>query len=257
MRIKFQLISHQIRWNSIFFRLHGCRHRSTTLKKIEIINVGPPINVPYEGVSCDVNCSSVIYYTSSYQLIFYSITHTHPFNSSVWDYPGWAGTRKVKPIWILLKQETVSGIGISWAICKSAPRSRQTTTPAPHRSVFLQAGCPSCHPTNSVKALKAQHNSTLIMTSWRFTKKFPGWNFSFPTSLQRALKFVFNVLLYFQNSANRERHYTSLYHQVDMHKLNNSVLKCHTQQTASIPLQSCSVLNTSNYYCTCTISTSW
>ena len=39
--------------------------------------------------------------------------------------PGWAGTRKVKPIWLLLKQETVSGSGISWAICKSAPRSRQ------------------------------------------------------------------------------------------------------------------------------------
>ena len=32
--------------------------------------------------------------------------------------PGWAGTRKVKPIWILLKQETVSGSGINWAICK-------------------------------------------------------------------------------------------------------------------------------------------
>jgi len=29
--------------------------------------------------------------------------------------PGWAGTRTVKPIWILLKQETVSGSGISWA----------------------------------------------------------------------------------------------------------------------------------------------
>ena len=29
--------------------------------------------------------------------------------------PGSAGTRKVKPIWILLKQETVSGSGISWA----------------------------------------------------------------------------------------------------------------------------------------------
>jgi len=26
---------------------------------------------------------------------------------------------------------------------------------APHHSVFLQTGCPSCHPTNSVKALKA------------------------------------------------------------------------------------------------------
>jgi len=50
-------------------------------------------------------------------------------------FPGlhrWAGTRKVKPIWILVKQETVSGSGISWAICKSAPHSRHTTTPAPH-----------------------------------------------------------------------------------------------------------------------------
>ena len=51
---------------------------------------------------------------------------------------GWAGTRKVKPIWILLKQETVSGGDISWALCKSAPRSRQITTPAPHRSVFYR-----------------------------------------------------------------------------------------------------------------------
>jgi len=30
----------------------------------------------------------------------------------------------------------VSGSGISWATCKSAPRSRQITTPAPHHSVF-------------------------------------------------------------------------------------------------------------------------
>jgi len=50
--------------------------------------------------------------------------------------PGWAGTRKVKPIWILLKQETVSGSSISWAICKSAPWCIQITMPAPHYSVF-------------------------------------------------------------------------------------------------------------------------
>jgi len=48
----------------------------------------------------------------------------------------------------------VSGSGIRWEICKFAPRSRQITTPAPHCSVFLQARCPSCRPTNSVKALK-------------------------------------------------------------------------------------------------------
>ena len=39
--------------------------------------------------------------------------------------------------------------------CKSAPRSRQITTPAPHHSIFLQAGCPSCRSTNSIKAWKA------------------------------------------------------------------------------------------------------
>ena len=50
--------------------------------------------------------------------------------------PGRAGTRKIKPVWILLKQETVSGSGISLAIWKSAPRFRQITTPAPHHSVF-------------------------------------------------------------------------------------------------------------------------
>ena len=55
----------------------------------------------------------------------------------------------------LPEQEIVSGNGISWAICKSAPWHRHITMPASHHSVFLQAGCPSCHPTNSVKALKA------------------------------------------------------------------------------------------------------
>ena len=84
-------------------------------------------------------------------------THTHKHTHLTALFPGlpmWAGTRKVKPIGILLKQETVSGSGISLATCKSAPSSRQTTTPAPHHS-FLQARCPSCRPTNSVKALKA------------------------------------------------------------------------------------------------------
>ena len=62
-------------------------------------------------------------------------THTHTHLMAL--FPGLPRcTRKVKPIWILLKQETVSGSDISWAICKSAPHSRQITTPAPHHSVF-------------------------------------------------------------------------------------------------------------------------
>ena len=68
--------------------------------------------------------------------------------------PGWAGTRKAKPIWISLKQETVSGSGISWNICKSAPHSRHITTPAPHHSVFYRR-MPILPPNQQCQALKA------------------------------------------------------------------------------------------------------
>ena len=65
----------------------------------------------------------------------YTLTYTHTRLMALCPgLPGWAGTRKVKPIWILLKQETVSGSGISWAMCKSAPCSRQITMPPPHHS---------------------------------------------------------------------------------------------------------------------------
>ena len=80
-------------------------------------------------------------------------THTHTHARLTALCPGltrWAGTRKVKPIWILLKQETVSGSGISWAICKSAPCSRQITTPAPHHSLFYRLDAlPAAQPTVS------------------------------------------------------------------------------------------------------------
>ena len=80
-------------------------------------------------------------------VFLYNHTHTHTLCPGL---PGWAGTRKVKLIWILLNQEIVSGSGISWAICKSAPRSRQITMPAPHRSVFYRPDAlPAAQPTVS------------------------------------------------------------------------------------------------------------
>jgi len=75
-------------------------------------------------------------YRNSNTNTFSNATHTHPFNGP------FSGTTRVcwyqkgKTNLDLLKQETVSGSGISWAICKSAPRSRQITTPTPHHSVF-------------------------------------------------------------------------------------------------------------------------
>ena len=79
--------------------------------------------------------------------------HTHTRTRLMALFPGlprWACTRNVKPIWILVKQETVSGSGISWAICKSALRSRQITMPAPHHSVFYRLDAlPAAQPTAS------------------------------------------------------------------------------------------------------------
>ena len=90
-------------------------------------------------------------------------THTHTRLTALFPgLPGWAGTRKVKPIWILLKQETVSVSGISWAMCKSAPSSRQITTPAPHNSVFYRPDAlPAAQPT-ALKHWMKRYQTALI-----------------------------------------------------------------------------------------------
>jgi len=41
-------------------------------------------------------------------------------------------------------------------VCTSLQTDNHTSTPP---LSFLQAGCPSCHPTNSVKALKANNEN--------------------------------------------------------------------------------------------------
>ena len=65
-------------------------------------------------------------------------THTHPFNGPFSRTTRVSRYQKGKTNLILLKQETVSGSGISWAICKFAPSSRQVTMPAPHHSGFYR-----------------------------------------------------------------------------------------------------------------------
>ena len=75
--------------------------------------------------------------------------------------------------------------GISLAVRKSAPRSRQITTTAPHHSRFLQARCPSVRPTNSVKALKAQLSNFSFQVNAR-TRNFSGQYSHFPTSMVKC-----------------------------------------------------------------------
>jgi len=90
------------------------------------------------------------------------LTHTHTRLTALCPgLPGWAGARKEKPIWIFLKQETVSGSGISWATCKSAPRCRQITMPVPHHSSFFTGWMPFMplkQPHQSMKGMP--HNET-------------------------------------------------------------------------------------------------
>jgi len=88
-------------------------------------------------------------------------THTHTHTTLLPRLPGWAGTRKVKPIWVLLEQETVSGSSISWAVCKSASRSRQITMPVPHHSKFFSSQMPFLPPNQQRQSTK----------DWRHTLK--------------------------------------------------------------------------------------
>ena len=103
--------------------------------------------------ACSTLRSAAVIFASKSSFICHHSTHpfTHTHLTAL--FPGlrrWAGTRKVKPIWILLKQETVSGSGISWTVCKSAPGSRQITTPALHHSIFYRPNAlPAAQPTVS------------------------------------------------------------------------------------------------------------
>jgi len=66
----------------------------------------------------------------------------------------------------LLEQKTVSGSGISWAICKSAPHPRQITTPSPHHSAFYRPDAfPATQPTVSSHTITSvnNHHSAMML----------------------------------------------------------------------------------------------
>ena len=86
-----------------------------------------------------------------YRCLCIVLSHTHTHLTAL--YPGlprWAGTRKVKP-----NLEFTEARDSEWqwnplAIHKSAPRSRQITTPAPHHSVLYRPDAlPAAQPTAS------------------------------------------------------------------------------------------------------------
>ena len=113
--------------------------------------------------AASVTFCSWLYHTSITEVL-HQLSNTVHLTALCPGLPGWVGTRKVKPTWILLKQETVSGSGIHWAICKSAPRSRQITMPVPHHSKFFTGRMPflppnqQCQSTEGRKAIFTPSN---------------------------------------------------------------------------------------------------
>jgi len=90
-------------------------------------------------------------------LLFVGLTHTHPFNGPL------SGTTRASRY---QKRKTnldfTEARDTEWQwhqlghmqVCTSLQTDNHISTPP---LSFLQAGCPSCRPTNSVKALKASH----------------------------------------------------------------------------------------------------
>jgi len=57
------------------------------------------------------------------------------------------------------KDDGSDGDNWSYKSCKAPVKSSPPTNQHP---VFLQPGCPSCHPTNSVKALKGREKRNFL-----------------------------------------------------------------------------------------------
>ena len=77
----------------------------------------------------------------------------------------------------------MSSSGISWAICKTAPRSRQITTPAPHHSVFYR---PDALPAAQPTASKHWRQQTYLVSASFFSWADRNIHWSDLTRIRRA-----------------------------------------------------------------------
>jgi len=101
----------------------------------------------------DNNSRSIISHTHART---HARTHTHTRLMALFPgLPGWASTRKAKPIWTFTEARDSEW---QWhqlghmQVCTLLQTDNHASTPP---LSFLQDGCPSCRPTNSVRALKA------------------------------------------------------------------------------------------------------
>ena len=119
-------------------------------------------------------------------------THTHTFNGPLSGTTRVSRYQKGKTNLDFTEARDSGGSGISWAICKSAPRSRQITTPTSHHSIFT-GRMPFLPPNQQRQSTEGKDNCREM--GLRLLKRRCRGNqlFLFNPHL------VFLVALYFQN----------------------------------------------------------
>ena len=108
--------------------------------------------------------------------------------------PGSAGTRKF-PFWILIELCVMVMVVTTGAIRHAKLQSRchhqQTNT-----ELFLQAGCPSCRPTNSVKALKGNASKSI-----KYEYLYATWHTQKHLHMNTVYKLHFKIHLMLANTS--------------------------------------------------------
>ena len=129
---------------------HPKRHRGRRPVGSSTISAGVKVTLHTVNIHTPVKDSTCTVNNNINNDHSFTTTHTRAFSGPSSGTTRVSRYQKGKTNLDLPKQETVSGSGISWAICKSAPRSRQITTPAPHHSVFYRPDAlPAAQPTAS------------------------------------------------------------------------------------------------------------
>jgi len=133
------------RWNFALYKKSGAGNRTTTMSA--------------HWVHCDVLVRNSAFLIFAVSVVWFSHSrpyNTHPFNGPL------SGTT-----WVSRYQKCKTNLDFTEArdsewqrhplghmqVCTSLQTDNHASTPP---LSFLQARCPSCRPTNSVKALKAQ-----------------------------------------------------------------------------------------------------
>jgi len=106
---------------------------------------------------------------TTWRKIFFRISHSYHnrFMALFPGPPGWADARR-ELLDFMLQGKINRGRHTSHLAGRHSIRTKQCPPPSPH---FLQAGCSSCRPTNSVKALKAKipHSSSKVIKKSLFS----------------------------------------------------------------------------------------